>query len=184
METCWLAAPISQLLASLHTKSTTPFHQFVEGSRWRHSTDHNHEGHATVAIWCPLILIRTLKVLSRSSVVIEGGHIGGLFYCTRQIIGLESFYSYFSWRAKEGGGEDWKENVPFGISYPGLARPFKEPLRCGFKRNSLCGTGAGRKPSTEETLYCVSAWGANDLACRLKLGVGKGNGMFRFCFVR
>lgn len=35
----------------------------------------------------------------------------------------------------------------------------------------------------EETLQCVSARGANDLACRLKLGVGKGNGTFLFfCF--
>lgn len=34
----------------------------------------------------------------------------------------------------------------------------------------------------EETLQCVSARGANDLACSLKLGVGKGNGTFRFCF--
>lgn len=58
----------------------------------------------------------------------------------------------------------------------------KEPLRCGFKRNSLCGTGAGREPSMEETLQCVSARGANDLACCLKLGVGKGNGTFHFCF--
>lgn len=34
----------------------------------------------------------------------------------------------------------------------------------------------------EETLQCVSARGANDLACRLKIGgVGKGNGTFRFC---
>lgn len=35
----------------------------------------------------------------------------------------------------------------------------------------------------EETLQCVSAQGANDLACCLKLGVGKGNGTFHFCFL-
>lgn len=35
----------------------------------------------------------------------------------------------------------------------------------------------------EETLQCVSARGASDLACHLKLGVGKKNGMFHFCFV-
>lgn len=58
----------------------------------------------------------------------------------------------------------------------------KEPLRCGFKRNSLCGSRAGREPSMEETLQCVSARGANDLACCLKLGVGKRNGMFQFYF--
>lgn len=58
----------------------------------------------------------------------------------------------------------------------------KEPFRCGFKRNSLCGTGAGREPSMEKTLQCVSVRGANDLACCLKLRVGKGNGTFHFCF--
>lgn len=59
----------------------------------------------------------------------------------------------------------------------------KEPLRCGFKRNSLCGTGAGREPSMEETLQSVSAQRANDLACRLKSGVGNGNGTVHFCFL-
>lgn len=73
-----------------------------------------------------------------------------------------------------------KKTVPFGISYPGLAGLFKEPLRCGFKRNSLCGTGAGMEPSMEETLQCVSARGASDLACSIKLGVGKGNERFVF----
>lgn len=51
----------------------------------------------------------------------------------------------------------------------------KEPLRCGFKRNTLCGTRIGSQPSMEETLQCVAAWGASDLACHLKMGAGEWN---------
>lgn len=49
----------------------------------------------------------------------------------------------------------------------------KEPLRCGFKRNSLCGSGAGREPFMVETLQCVSVQAANDLAYCLKRGAGE-----------
>lgn len=58
----------------------------------------------------------------------------------------------------------------------------KEPLRCGFKRNTLRGTGVGSEPSMEETLQCVAARGASDLACHLKMGAGNGTGMFHFWF--
>lgn len=58
----------------------------------------------------------------------------------------------------------------------------KEPLRCGFKRNTLCGTGVGSEPSMEETLQCVAARGASDLACHLKMGAGNGTGTVHFCF--
>lgn len=58
----------------------------------------------------------------------------------------------------------------------------KEPLRCGFKRNTLCGTGVGSEPSMEETLQCVAARGASDLACHLKMGAGNGTGTVHFSF--
>lgn len=111
----------------------------------------------------------------------QGGHIGGPFYCIGEIIGLGSFYLYFSGSAKEERQRGLKtDHLEFHIqAWPAS---LKEPLRCGFKRNSLCGTGAGREPSVEETLQCVSVRGADDLACCLKLGVGKGNGTFHFCF--
>lgn len=58
----------------------------------------------------------------------------------------------------------------------------KEPFRCGFKRNSLCGSGAGREPFMVETLQCVLVQAANDLAYCLKWGWGRKMGCFNFIF--
>lgn len=129
-----------------------------------------------------LILQNSLSSSSGSDVVMEGSHIGGPFLLYRRNNRLRIFlFIFFSGRAKEERQRRLKrKTVPFGISYPGLAGLFKEPLRCGFKRNSLCGTGAGMEPSMEETLQCVSARGASNLACSLNLGVGKGNERFAF----
>lgn len=96
----------------------------------------------------------------------EGSHIGGPFYCIGEIIGLRSFYSYF-FRASERGETARIEKKTLHLEFHIQAWPvfLKEPLRCGFKRNTLCGTGAGRPPSMEETLQCASAREASDLAC-------------------
>lgn len=70
-----------------------------------------------------------------------------LFYCIGEIIGLRSFYSYFSGRAKEERkhGLKRKRSISYFISkaWPAF---LKEPLRCGFKRKTLCGTGVGSEP--------------------------------------
>lgn len=96
---------------------------------------------------------------------------------------LKIFLFIFLGESKRGeaaGIEKKRFHLEFHIqAWPAF---LKEPLRCGFKRNTLCGTGVGSEPSMEETLQCVAAWGASDLACHLKMGAGNRTGTFHFSF--
>lgn len=132
------------------------------------SRDHNRPSSGGLRLW-------------QRGVVMWGGHTGGSFHCTGEIIGLRSIYSYF-FRASERGEAARIEKRMLQLEFHIQAWPafLKEPLRCGFKRNSLCGSGAGREPFMVETLQCVSAQATNDLACCLKWGWGREIGCFNF----
>lgn len=125
---------------------------------------------------------------SWDTVATDGGHIGGPLLLYRRNNRLKIFLFIFL-REGERGEAARIEKKTLHLEFQIQAWPafLKEPLRCGFKRNTLCGTGVGSEPSMEETLQCVAAWGASDLACHLKMGAGEWNWdvsflVFFFCF--
>lgn len=143
--------------------------------------DHSCEGYATSQQFDPT---SSTKVPSSwDTIATDGGHIGGPLLLYRRNNRLKIFLFIFL-RESERGEAARIEKKTLHLEFHIQAWPafLKEPLRCGFKRNTLCGTGVGSEPSMEETLQCVAAWGASDLACHLKMGAGNGTGMFPFCF--
>lgn len=164
-------------------KCTTPSYQFPGGSSWRVTTTMR-----VTARRCNLTPSHPDSKCPQQQQRRRRCYDGGRPYWRSLLLYRRNnrlrIFLFIFFRESERGEAARIEKKTFHLEFhiQALAGPSKEPLRCGFKRNSLCGTGAGRKPSMEETLQCVSARRASDLACCLKLGVGKGNGTFRFCF--
>lgn len=113
----------ARILANSHTK-TWLHYQFPGGSsrdtKWPQLWRLRH----VAAIWSP----SSTKVPSSGHAgATDGSHIGGLlFYCIGEIIGLRSFYSYFSGRAKEERQQGLKRKRSIWYFISRLGQPFKK----------------------------------------------------------
>lgn len=146
---------LAQVNKHTKTKKSTKI-QASGGSGCAASTDHNRQGHAMSQQFDPLNPLSGSKSPQQQQWRDGGRPYWRSLLLSRRNNRLRIFLFIF-FRESERREAAWIEKKTFHSEFYNQAWPalLKEPLRCGFKRNSLCGTEAGREPWTEEKLQCV-----------------------------